>query len=224
MRVLCLFWSFFISSCTVGLQNARMRVPEKYSKIYIPAATDSSVSAGNAARVSSAIRGQVAKDTDVQFTNLEEARLALQIKILDRTRTIQSVDSCNNAGTPTIGSGAFACSAVHPEMLDPNTNLPSSFNLPNSSPSSESVNLQIQVRAIDLNSGAVIWGKIYNVGQTWNEIGDTGDGRTASHLQFAVDLHALRSQEALDTAVQNAADSIAVDVRNQLFSTLNKRN
>jgi hypothetical protein len=204
--------------CVVGFANSQNHVPIAYSKIYVPAANDSSTYSGNSSRLSFAIRQILANRSDVELSSLKEARVALQIKILDRKQSIAAVDNCNNAsGTPTVGSGAYLCTQIHPELTG-NPTAPSSFNQPSVSPSSESLALVVDVKAYDLNTGRVLWGKNYFAENmppvVFNEIGDNGDGRTMTYMAQIPNIHGLRYQEAVDNAVQTFSNSIANDLKN----------
>lgn len=220
----CLGGALLAPGCTVGFSNASQRVPGAYSKIYIPAANDSSLFAGQAARLSEAVRTLLANRNDVRITGLEDARFALRIQILSRQQSIVSVDSCNNAsGTPQVANGAYNCVDIHPELTG-NPGLPTSFNQPAVSPNQEQVNLVVLAKAIDLNDGHVLWQKTYNgrnmAAAGFQEIGDKGDGRTLTYMANKPDLHGLRYQEALDNAVQTMSSAIAADIQNSLLAAL----
>ena len=219
--IICLLFN----SCVVGFYNSQNHVPVIYSKIYIPAANDSSIYSGNSSRLSYAVRNALANRTDVQLTSLDDARLALQIKIIDRQQSIAAVDSCNNAsGTPTVGSGAFKCTQIHPEMTGGSSTTPTSFNQPSVSPSSENLTLVVDAKAIDLNNGKILWAKRYFAGNiapiVFNEIGDVDGGRTMAYMAQNPDQHGLRYQEAVDNAVQAFSSSIATDLKTALFASL----
>jgi hypothetical protein len=224
---LCTF--FLFSGCVIGFSNSSNRVPVIYSKIYIPSATDSSIYSGNSSRLSFAVRSLLASKTDIQISNLDEARIALIIKILDRQQSIAAVDNCNNAsGTPTVANGAFSCIQIHPELTGGDKTAPTSFNQPSISPSSERMSLVVDAKAIDLNSGKILWAKRYFAGNipaiVFNEIGDNGDSRTMAYLAKTPELHGLRHQEAVDNAVQSFSNNIANDLQNALFTTLQSYN
>ena len=73
-----------LNSCAVGFSNKQKYIPEEFSKVYIPSAKDSSIYSGNSSRLSQSVRQKIALRTDIQMTNLENARWALQIKILEK--------------------------------------------------------------------------------------------------------------------------------------------
>ena len=209
----------------MGFYNSQSHIPIVYSNIYVPAANDSSIYSGNSSRLSFAVRNVLANRTDIHLTDISNARVALQIKILDRQQTIAAVDSCNNAsGTPTVGSGAFVCTQIHPEMTGGNPGAPISFNQPSVSPSKESLSLIVEAKAIDLNDGKILWAKRYIAGNLapviFNEIGDNGDGRTMVYMAKIPDQHGLRYQEAVDSAVQAFSNTIATDLQAALFASL----
>lgn len=213
---------FFLTSCVVGFSNRENHISPEYKNVYIPAANDASVFSGNSSRISQSVRSLLAMRSDLHFTKLENARWALQIKVLDRKQSIAVVDTCSNPGTPNVASGAYSCSVIHPELTSSNTNLPMSFNQPYVSPNTESLSLVVLVKAIDLNSGKTLWAKTYSASNippiVFDEIGDVGDGRTKIYLQNTPDLHALRYQEAVDNAVQAFGTAIATDVQAMVFS------
>ena len=177
--------------------------------------------------MSAAIREILAHRTDIQLTPLSQARLALQIQILDRVQSIVAVDSCQNPGTPYVASFAYSCSFIHPELTNSNPNLlaPTSFNQPSISPNSENIYLVVDAKAVDLNTGHILWAKHYYANNipvvVFNEIGDT-DNRTSSNMANKPQLHGLRYQEAIDNAVQSFSNAIAADLQNSLFSSLSK--
>jgi hypothetical protein len=217
----------FFCSCVVGFANSQNHVPSKYSKIYLPAANDTSIYSGNSSRLSFAVRRVLANRNDIQLTSLQEARLALQIHILDRQQSIVAVDNCRNAsGTPTVASGAFLCTKIHPELTGGNASAPTSFNQPSISPKQENMALVVQAKIFDLNTGQLLWSKIYDGGTlpavVFDEIGDNGDGRTTTYMAQTPGLHALRYQEAVDNAVESYSRSIASDLAATLFPYLAK--
>ncbi len=212
----------------MGFANKESHVPFVYSKIYLPAAHDSSIYSGNSSRLSTAVRRILAQRTDVKLSPLSEARIALQIRILDRVQTIVTVDNCQNPGTPFVGNLAFSCAKIHPELAQKKTNdvqLPSAFNQPSISPNTENLSLAVAVKAIDLNTGETLWGKNYfanNIAPiVFNEIGDT-DNRASSGLAQTPQLHGLRYQEAIDNAVESFSNAIAADLQTALFASLSK--
>ncbi len=214
----------FAQGCVVGFTNAQNHVPVLYSKIYLPAAIDYSIYSGNSSRLTYAIRNVLANRRDIQLTVLEDARVALQVKILDRLQSINAVDDCHNlGGTSSVASGAFTCSAIHPELSQSNPG-PTSFNQPAVSPRSESISLVVDAKAIDLNNGHILWAKKYvasNISPTtFDEIGDAGDNRTHAYTAQTPDLHSLRYQEAIDNAVKAYSNKIADDIKNSLISSL----
>lgn len=227
IRGLCLLG--LLTSCTFGFSNARTHIPQKYNLVYLPAANDASVYAGQSARLTFAVRDRLARSTDLQFTSIKKANWALEIKIQDKTQLIQVVDTCNNPGNPTVASGAYFCSVIHPEITtgNPNTTQPHSFNQPSVSPRTESTMLHVQVRAIDLKTGAILWAKNYSEKnltiQIFNEIGDPGDGRTMTNMQNTPNLHALRYREAVDRSVALLSDQISQDILNLIFLNFSSR-
>lgn len=221
--------SIFFNSCVIGFSNMQNHVPEEFSNVYVPSVKDTSIYAGNSSRLSQAVRQRLALRTDIHMTNLQNARWALQIKILDRTQSIVAVDSCKNPSTPTVASGAYLCTSIHPELTNTTntpTTSPTSFNQPSISPSQEKISLNVEVKAIDLNSGATMWAKLYSASNipavVFNEIGDT-DGNTIKYTQWTPDLHVLRYQEAIDNTVKSYSDAIAADIQTMIFASMPKK-
>ncbi|KAB8033422.1 hypothetical protein [Fluviispira multicolorata] len=226
-KIIIFVLSIISNSCIIGFSNMHNHIPEEYAKVYLPAAHDFSIYGGNSSRLSFAIRNKLSERTDISFTNLENARWALQINILDRIQSITAVDSCKNPSTPNTASGAYSCAKIHPEALDSKTSTPYAFNKPTISPATEQLSLVVEVKAFDLNSGKVMWAKRYAASNispaVFNEIGDT-DGRTLNYMQQTPDLHALRYQEAVDNAVKAFSTAIAADVQETIFKSMQQKN
>ncbi len=221
--------SIFMGGCVIGFSNTQNHVPEEFSNVYIPSAKDASIYSGNSSRLSQSVRQKLALRTDIKMTNLQNARWTLQIKVLDRNQSIVAVDSCKTPSTPSVASGAYLCTSIHPELTNTtssSSNAPKSFNQPSISPSSENLSLVVEAKAIDLNNGATMWAKLYTASNipaiVFNEIGDT-DGNTVKYTQWTPDLHVLRYQEAIDNTVKSYSDAIATDVQTMIFSSMPKK-
>lgn len=218
--------SQFLQGCVVGFSNKKNHIAEEFANVYLPAATDKSVYSGNASRLSQAIRQKLALNSDLNITSANEARWAIEIKIVDRQQNIVSIDDCSNPATTTVGNGAFKCAAIHPEIADPQTTLPKSFNHPSKSPAQERVSLVVEARAVDLNDGRVIWAKRYSQANikptTFHEIGDT-DGSTVKYMQWTPDLHVLRYHETLENAIKTYAEAISSDVYSMIITAMPKK-
>lgn len=225
-----ILFNIIFNSCTTGFSNKQNHIPEEFSNLYVPSAKDTSIYSGNANRLSQSIRQKLSLRSDINLTNLQKARWALQIKILDRNQSIIAVDSCTNPSTPNVASGAYLCSAIHPELNETNTNStskpPTSFNQPSVSPSQEKLSLVVEVKAIDLNNGATMWAKLYSANNipsiVFDEIGDT-DGNVKKYTQWTPDLHVLRYQEIIDSTVKSYSDAIATDILSMIFSTMPRK-
>jgi hypothetical protein len=224
------FLIFSLQGCLLGFTNAQRHIPKEFFNVYVPAAQDVSIYGGNSSRLSVAVRQKLAERTDLNLTSLQKARWAMKVTVLNRVQSIVAVDSCKNPSTPTVASGAFTCTAIHPEFTttqSQNTSRPTSFNQPSVSPSQERISLVVQVRAIDLKTGAILWTSLYTADNippvVFNEIGDT-DGSTMKYMQWTPDLHALRYQETVDAAVQAFSNAIALNLQADLFSYLPKNN
>jgi hypothetical protein len=209
------------TSCVTGFENGRQGLGSQVKPValYVPAAQDQSGYGGQSSRLSFAVRDKLAHQSSIRLTKPSQAQWGLSLKILNRQQAVVAVDDCNNPGTPTVGSGAYLCSEIHPELVDGNnpTDQPTSFQQPSISPATESLSLVVEVRLIDLNDGKVIFAKKYfseNVpAVVFNEIGDTGDGRTMSYTQDDPHVHVLRYQEAVNNAVSLYSQAIAADVQ-----------
>jgi hypothetical protein len=228
LLILTIFF-LLIGGCVVGFSNMQNHVPEAFSNIYLPSANDASIYSGNSSRLSYSVRQKLAIRTDIHMTTLQNARWALQIKVLDRNQSIVAVDSCKNPSTPSVASGAYLCTSIHPELTNTSSstsNAPISFNQPSISPSSENLSLVVEAKAIDLNNGATMWAKLYTANNIpaiiFNEIGDT-DGNTIKYTQWTPDLHGLRYQEAIDNTVKSYSDAIANDIQTMIFSSMPKK-
>ncbi len=213
------------SACVIGFSNFQNHIPEEYAKVYVPAAIDNSIYSGNSSRLSQAIRKELSLRTDLQLTDINHAQWALFIKITDRLQNIIAVDDCKNPSAASIANGAYLCSKIHPELTN-QANVPYSLNQPNISPAKEELSLIAEIKAIDLNTGNVIWAKEYSSKNiqpiSFHEIGDT-DGKTVKYMQWTPDLHVLRYQEAVDNAVMSFANTVASDVLKTIFASMPKR-
>jgi hypothetical protein len=221
--------AIFFNGCVVGFSNMQNHVPEEFSNVYLPSAKDTSVYSGNSSRLSQSVRQKLALRTDIHMTNLQNARWALQIKVLDRYQKIVTVDSCATPSTPSVASGAYLCALIYPKLANTTgtlPNAPTSFNQPSISPSTENISLFVEVKAIDLNNGSTMWAKRYAANNippiVFNEIGDT-DGNTIKYTQQTPDLHVLRYQEAIDNTVAAYSDAIATDIQSMIFSAMPKK-
>lgn len=223
----CFFLCSF-SACVVGFENGRQGLGARNEpvRLYVPAAQDDSVYGGQSSRLSFAVREKLAHQSSIHLTAPSQAQLGLSLKILDRQQTVVAVDDCNDPGTPTVGSGAYACSEIHPELTEGSisTRQPSSFQQPSLSPATESLSLVVEVRLIDLNNGKILFAKRYfseNIpAVVFNEIGDNGDGRTMSYTQDDPHLHVFRYQEAVNNAVFSYSQAIAEDVQRLVKQTV----
>ncbi len=220
--LLCSF--FLFNSCQVTFLNGWNNIPEEFHNIYLPSVVDESNLGGNSIRLSNAIRKNLAKRTDVNLVSIDNARIGLWIHILNRKQTIVSVDNCQNPGSPTVGSGAFACSEIHPNIVNRNDASFDSMTQPAQSANTESLVFTYQWKIIDLSSGEILFSeKATTSGTSFNEIGDNGDGRTLAYVQKNPQLHALRYQEIVDDTVKNIAESIAADMEGKIVTQLNKK-
>ncbi|MGY3804660.1 hypothetical protein ACWNT8_11385 [Pigmentibacter ruber] len=215
-----------ITGCVVGFSNKKNHISEDFTNVYIPAAIDKSSYSGNASRLTQAIRQKLALNSDLNITSAENARWAIEIIVVDRVQDIVSIDDCFNPANTTVGSGAFKCTAIHPEISNPNTTLPKSFNHSTKSPAQEKISLVVDTKAIDLNDGKVIWSKRYSAKNitpvTFNEIGDT-DGNTIKYMQWTPDLHVLRYQESIENSVKTFSDAVSADIYNLITTALPKK-
>ncbi|MBX9703553.1 MAG: hypothetical protein K2X39_05315, partial [Silvanigrellaceae bacterium] len=103
----------FLTSCTVGFSNSLRQLDSRYAKIFIPSAYDSSSFGGQASRLSMAVRTLLSKKTDIEISDLDEARWAISIKIMQRNQLVTQVDDCINTSskaTQTVGNGSILCS------------------------------------------------------------------------------------------------------------------
>lgn len=216
------FILFCTNACVVGFDNSQKRIPKDFASLYFPSAVDSSISGGNSSRLSSAIRQKLLQRSDINLTDIQHARWALQVKILDREQSIVAVDTCKNPTTPSVASGAFSCTAIHPKFSTTKDAKPYAFNKPSISPAKERLSLVVESKAIDLNSGQTIWAKRYFANNVpaivFDEIGDT-DGNTVKYMQQTPDLHSLRHQEVIENAVLAFSQTIAKDILNTLFKS-----
>ena len=199
--VLCLATP--LSGCVVRLTNSERSVDTSFRKIYLPAATDISARGGHAGRLSAAVRRAFALDTRFELTSLEDARWALDVQIKDSMLAAAKTEECK-LGTEVLASGSYACTQV----LE-------NFNQPEISSEEEQLLLDIDVRAIDLNTGKSLRSLRFEKVAS-GAFPVVGDADIRARLRATPELHALRYVENVD----NATDTIASNIAAQIIASM----
>lgn len=191
--------AFALPGCVVRLTNSERNVETSFRKIYFPAATDISTHGGQASRISVAVRRAFALDTRFELTSLDEARWALDVQIKNSLVTATKTEECK-LGTEVLGSGAYGCELVL-----------NNFNQPTISSEEEQLFLDVDVRAIDLNTGKALRSLRFEKVSS-GAFPVVGDADIRARLRATPQLHALRYVENRDSAVDTIASNIAGQV------------
>jgi hypothetical protein len=196
-------------SCVIRFSNSERQLDASFRKIYVPSGTDVSTRGGQASRLSLSIRRALALDTRISLVDLEEARVGVNIVVNNRTLVPTKTEECKidttSGDSVKIASGAYSCAEVR-----------SNFNLPAVSSEEESLYLDVDVEAIDLNDGKTLWRKRFEKISS-GPFPVVGAGEVRDGLAFTPQLHALRYVENTDLATQAIGSSIAQGVLDGLL-------
>lgn len=193
--------------CVLRFSNSDRRIDANYRRIFVPSAVDSSSRGGQASRISRQLRQALALDTRFVLVPLNEARLAVDVQILDSKKVTTATADCDRKPTNNrVASGAFSCDDA---ML----------NINQATVSSEKENLvmEIQVRVIDLNSGHIVSKNTFkNISSEYPVV--SASDTVNANLSRTPQLHALRYVENMDGAVDSIGSSVASSVLSALLS------
>lgn len=202
---LVLLSALFNSACVYRFANQDRQLSLQPKTIYVSPVVDTTARAGQAAKLMNALRRKLTHDRAFIMTDLQTARWGLELQIIESGRSITRVEKCTQ-GNEVLGGGAVPCSQVA-----------TSGRLPDISAEEEVAKLTIDARAIDLQTGTLLFqtrladlsSGAYNI---------VGDGTVRSSLSNATDLHALRSMENRDNAIEAIANAAAARIYDQLIS------
>ena len=144
----CLLLALVLGGCVTGFTNAQRRLDSRSRTLFVPAVSDVSSRGGNSGRLSVAIRRALALDTRFQLVPIEEARWAVGMDLVNVDRRTETAAECagsNTQANATVASLAFACKKLQEQLA-----------LAEVSSETESVGLDLRVRAVDLTSGATV--------------------------------------------------------------------
>ncbi|MFZ9519621.1 MAG: hypothetical protein ACO3A4_04010 [Silvanigrellaceae bacterium] len=193
------------SACIYRLANLE-RVPSNTPRtLYIRPVNDNTSRAGQAPKLMAALRRLVTQDRSFILTDLETARWGLEVRIVASGRSITRVEKCDQ-GNEILASGAIPCSRVA-----------AAGNLPDISAEEEVSQMSVDAKAIDLQTGAVLF-NLQMPNLTTGAYNIVGDGTVRASMSNAQGLHALRYMENSDSAVDSLASTAAARIYEQLVS------
>jgi hypothetical protein len=174
--------AIFHTACVFRFSNAERNIDSSYRRIYVPSVADSSTRGGNSARVSQALRRQLALDTRFELVPADQARLAVDVRIVDTRRVTTKISECVK-DSDTVASTSRLCA-----------DLKNNFAVPDASSEEETFQMDAQVRILDLSSGKTLYSKSYqNISSGAYDI--VGNTETKAPLQKTPELHSLRYAE-----------------------------
>lgn len=193
------------SSCVFRFANAERNIDALYRRIYLPAANDYGTHGGVSARVSQAVRRALALDTRFSLVPASEARVAVDVAILDSRRVTTKVLECKS-DDDVVASDSRSC-----------RNLKDDFSAPDASAEQESTVVDLRVRLVDLGDGRLLFNRtLPNVSSGAYDLVGTADTRKG--LEDTPQLHALRYVENVDAAYARVGEVVAAQVVSALLS------
>ena len=203
--VLSAMFSILFSGCVYRFANSDRVLTSQPRTLYISPVVDATARAGQAPKLTSALRRLLTQNRDFILTDIKTARWGLEIQITDATRTVTKVEKCNQ-GNEILASGAIPCSQVK-----------ASGKLPDISAEEEVAMMSVNARAVDLRTGAVLFQlNLPNVATGAYPI--IGDGTVRASMSTSQDLHVLRYLENSENAVESLSGSIAARIYDQLVA------
>jgi hypothetical protein len=197
--------AIFHTACVFRFSNAERNIDSSYRRIYVPSVADSSTRGGNSARVSQALRRQLALDTRFELVPADQARLAVDVRIVDTRRVTTKISECVK-DSDTVASTSRLCA-----------DLKNNFAVPDASSEEETFQMDAQVRILDLSSGKTLYSKSYqNISSGAYDI--VGNTETKAPLQKTPELHSLRYAENSDAAIAVAGRALANEIVTALLT------
>ncbi|MEN9826979.1 MAG: hypothetical protein RI953_2724 [Pseudomonadota bacterium] len=194
-----------LPGCIYRLANLERMPSTNPRTLYIRPIDDNTSRAGQAPKLMGALRRLLTQDRAFILTDLETARWGLEIRILESGRSIIRVEKCDQ-GNEILASGAVPCGRVS-----------AGGKLPDISAEEEVSQMSVDARAIDLQTGAVLFNlQLPNL--TTGAYNIVGDGTVRASMSNAQGLHALRYMENSANAVESLANTAAARIYEQLVN------
>ncbi|NBX17570.1 MAG: hypothetical protein EBR09_09415 [Proteobacteria bacterium] len=196
---------FSISGCIYRFANSDRIISSQPRTLYISNVTDGTARAGQAPKLTAALRRLITQNREFILTDVHTARWGLEIQITDAARSVTRVEKCDQ-GNEILASGAVPCSKIKSEN-----------KLPDVSAEDEVAQMSVVARALDLRTGAVLFQlNLPNIATGAYPI--VGDGTVRASLSNSQDLHVLRYMENSENAVESLAGTIAARIYDQLVA------
>ena len=209
MPIVFFFASAFIalasSGCVFRYANAERNIDSAFRRVYVPAVTDASTRGGQAGRLSHAVRRSLSLDTRFALVPANQARVAVDIQILESAKVTAEVVECKT-GTEILAAESTSCDAVK-----------RGFNLPDASAERETALLDVRVRVVDLNDGRLLYNRVLPQVSS-GPYPLVGEAETRAGLKRTPELHALRYVEKVDAAIDRIGQTVAAEVSGVLLS------
>jgi hypothetical protein len=193
------------SGCTFRYANAERNIDSAYRRVYLPTATDASARGGQASRVSQAVRRALALDTRFSLVPVNQARVAVDVTIVDSARVTSEVIECKT-NQEILAGESVSCADVQ-----------KGFALPDASAEKEVTLVDVRVRVVDLTDGRLLYNRtLPKVSSGVYEL--VGDVDTRRGLKATPQLHALRYVERVDAALERVGQGVAAEIVSALLS------
>jgi hypothetical protein len=203
--VLSALFSVLFSGCIYRFTNSDRVLTSQPRTLYISPVTDATARAGQAPRLTAALRRLLTQNRDFILTDVKTARWGLEVQITDAARSVTKVEKCDQ-GNEILASGAVPCNKIK-----------TAGNLPDVSAEEEVAQMSVVARGIDLRTGTVLFQlNLPNIATGAYPI--VGDGTVKASLSNSQDLHVLRYMENSENAVESLAGSIAARIYDQLIA------
>jgi hypothetical protein len=174
--------------------------------VYLPAAQDVSEEGGQSLRISKAVRRAIALDTRFVLSSKENARVALDLKIVSGKRTAVEIKECKQ-GTEDLAGGSRNCK-----------DLKNDFRFPNAASEKERRVITLRARVIHLQTGKVInQSDFKDVSSGDYEV--VGADAEKGELSATPELHALRYLENNDAAVDRMGNTLSALILAMLLAS-----
>lgn len=203
--VVCAGLGVLNTGCVFRYANAERNIDSAFRRVYVPAVTDASTRGGQAGRVSSAVRRALSLDTRFALVPANEARVAVDVQILESAKVTTEVVECK-AGTEVLAAESSPCEVVQ-----------KGFILPDASAERETALLDVRIRLVDLNTGRLLHNRVLpQVSSGAYPL--VGEAEARAGLRRTPELHALRYVEKVDSAIDRIGQTVAAEVVGVLLS------
>ena len=191
-------------ACVYRFANSERYLSPQPRTLFISSVIDTTSRAGQSARLMAALKRLLAQDRSFIITDLKTARWGLELQITAASRAITRVEKCDQ-GNEVLASGSANCAQIR-----------ANGKLPDISAEEEIAQITVQARAIDLETGAVLFqSNLPNL--TTGPYPVVGDCSVRASLSNKQSLHTLRYLENSENASEALAQIAAQRIYEQLI-------